>query len=122
MYSERLLDHFQHPRNVGELEAPAVTVEVENPACGDLMRLSIRFEGHRAAEVRYQTKGCTASVACGSALTELIAGRRRTELALIDVEAIVEAVGGLIPESRHAARLCADALGSLLQASADPAG
>lgn len=116
MYSQRLLEHFQHPRNVGKLDPPAVTVEVENPVCGDLMRLSVLFQEGKAAAVRYQTKGCTASVACGSALTELIVGRETREIAGIDAAAVVEAVGGLIPESRHAARLCVDAVTALLRA------
>src|SRR3954464_3284946 len=84
MYPERLLEHFQNPRNVGELPAPAVTVEVSNPACGDILRLSVRFEDGRAAEVRYKVRGCTASIAAGSALTEWIAGKTRGELADFD--------------------------------------
>ena len=57
MYPERLLEHFQNPRNVGELPPPAITVEVSNPACGDILRLSARFEGATAAEVRYKVRG-----------------------------------------------------------------
>src|SRR6516225_2027125 len=56
MYPERLLDHFQNPRNVGELEPPAVSVEVSNPACGDILRLSVRFEGSIATEARYKVR------------------------------------------------------------------
>ena len=69
MHSERLLEHFRNPRNVGILEPPATVVDVSNPACGDLLRLSVRFEGDRVAEVKYQVRGCTASIAAGSALT-----------------------------------------------------
>src|ERR1051326_2505084 len=109
MYSERLLEHFQHPRNVGELDAPAVTVEVSNPACGDIMRLAVRFEGDRAVEARYRVRGCTASIAAGSALTEWITGKRREEIAHFQRSDVEEAVGGLEAESKHAAVLCADA-------------
>src|ERR1017187_9520272 len=63
MYSTRLLDHFQNPRNVGELPPPAVTVEVSNPVCGDILRLSVEFRDGRVAEARYKTRGCTASSA-----------------------------------------------------------
>ncbi|HBY64376.1 MAG TPA: iron-sulfur cluster assembly scaffold protein, partial [Solibacterales bacterium] len=63
MYSERLLDHFKNPRHVGELAPPAVCVQVSNPACGDTLRLSVLFEGGRAVQVRFQTRGCTASIA-----------------------------------------------------------
>jgi len=121
MHSARLLDHFQNPRNVGELGPPAVTVAVENPACGDLMRLSIRIEAGRVSEVRYQTRGCTASVAAGSALTELVQGRNAAELDAIDSASVINALGGLIPESRHAAALCVDALREAIRKSRDVA-
>ena len=108
MYSERLLDHFQNPRNVGELPAPAVTVEVSNPACGDILRLSARFAEERVVEVRYKVRGCTASIAAGSALTEWLLGKRRGELAAFQPGVIEAALGGLQPESKHAAVLCGD--------------
>ena len=118
MYPERLLDHFQNPRNVGDLPAPAVTVEVSNPACGDIMRLSARFEQGRAVEARYKVRGCTASIAAGSALTEWIVGKSLEELSAFRPAIIDEAVGGLKPESKHAAVLCGDAVRALLRASA----
>ena len=116
MYSERLLEHFRNPRNVGELPPPAVTVTISQPVCGDILRLSARFEGDRVAEVRYKTRGCTASIAAGSALSEWMAGRTRAELASLCPETVAEAVGGLAPESRHAALLCVDAVRALLHA------
>lgn len=115
MYSQRLLDHFQNPRNVEELGPPAVTVEVTNPACGDILRLSVRFEGELAVEARYKTRGCTASIAAGSALTEWIAGKTRVELARLTPAVLEQAVGGLEPESKHAAELCVDGLRAVLQ-------
>jgi nitrogen fixation protein NifU and related proteins len=115
MYSERLLEHFQNPRNVGELAAPAVVIEVSNPACGDIMRLSARFEGDVAAEVRYKVRGCTASIAAGSALTEWIVGKTRAQIAAFQPSIVDEAVGGLPPESKHAGVLCADAVKLILK-------
>ena len=115
MHSQRLLDHFQNPRNVGELAPPAVTVEVTNPICGDILRLSVRFQGERAEEARYLTRGCTASIAAGSALTEWITGKTRAELGRLNAAAVEDAVGGLIPESKHAAVLCVDAVKALLK-------
>ena len=112
MYPPRLLDHFQNPRNVGELPPPAVTVEVSNPACGDILRLSARIEAGRIAEVRYKVRGCTASIAAGSALTEWLTGRTREELSMFTPEMIDDAVGGLPAASKHAAVLCADAVKS----------
>jgi len=110
MYSPLLLDHFQNPRNVGELPPPAVAVEVSNPACGDILRLSARFEGERVVEVRYKVRGCTASIAAGSALTEWLLGKERGDLAAFAPAAIETALGGLQPESKHAAVLCRDAV------------
>jgi nitrogen fixation protein NifU and related proteins len=118
VYSEAFLDHFKNPRNVGDLAAPAVTVEITNPACGDILRLAARFEDGRIAEVRYKVRGCTAAIASGSALTDWMLGKTRAELAALRAESIDEAVGGLIPESKHAAVLCVDAVRELLLKSA----
>jgi nitrogen fixation NifU-like protein len=114
MHSERLLDHFKSPRNVGELPPPAVRVDVSNPACGDMMRLSARFENDRVVEARYQVRGCTASIAAGSALTEWMIGKSRGELKALTAAVIEDAVGGLEPESKHAAVLCVDGLKQIL--------
>jgi nitrogen fixation NifU-like protein len=114
MYSDQLLDHFKNPRNVGELAAPAAVAEVSNPACGDILKLSARWEDGRVAEAAYKVRGCTASIAAGSALTVLIRGRTRRELEAITAAEIESAVGGLPPESKHAAVLCRDAIKALL--------
>src|SRR6202142_288411 len=106
MFSERLIDHFKNPRNVGELPPPAVSVSVSNPACGDLMRLSARFENGTVAEVRYQVKGCTASIAAGSALTAWMEGKTRDELKVLVPAVIERELDGLQPASKHAAVLC----------------
>jgi nitrogen fixation protein NifU and related proteins len=116
MYPDRLLDHFQNPRNVGELPPPALTIEVSNPACGDILRLSARVEDGRVAEARYKVRGCTASIAAGSALTEWLAGRTVEELRTFRPVTVEEAVGGLKAESKHAAVLCADGVKRLLGA------
>jgi nitrogen fixation protein NifU and related proteins len=114
MYSERLIEHFRNPRHVGELPSPAVVAEVTNPVCGDILRLSALFEGDCVTEARYRTRGCTASIAAGSALAEWMSGKTRTELAALCAADIEQAVGGLSPESRHAASLCIDAVRALL--------
>jgi len=120
VYSESFLDHFKNPRNVGELEPPAVTVEISNPACGDILRLSARFDDGRIVEVRYKVRGCTASIASGSALTEWMEGKTRAELAKVNAADIEAAVGGLIPESKHAAVLCVDGVKKLLSERTNP--
>jgi len=114
MYSESLLDHFQNPRNVGELPPPALTVEVSNPVCGDILRLSVEFREGRAVEVRYKTRGCTASIAAGSALTEWLCGKSAAEMVALSARDIEESVGGLSAESKHAAVLCVDAAKALV--------
>ena len=114
MFSEVFIDHFKNPRNVGELGPPAVTVEISNPICGDILRLSALFQDGRIAEVRYKVRGCTAAIASGSALTAWMEGRTREELASLKTSDVEAAVGGLIPESKHAAVLCVDGVRTLL--------
>jgi nitrogen fixation NifU-like protein len=118
MYSDLLLDHFKRPRNVGELPPPAIVVEVTNPACGDILKLSARFENGRIAEVAYKVRGCTATIAAGSALTELLLARNLNDIAALTPAHIEAAVGGLSPESKHAAILCRDAVKTLLMQQA----
>ena len=116
MYNEQLLDHFKNPRNVGELAPPAKTVEVVNPACGDVMRLSAMIDSGVVRAVAFKTKGCTASIAAGSLLTELISNRNVRELETVTTKSIEDGLGGLASESKHAAVLAIDALRALLRA------
>ncbi len=116
MYSPTLLDHFQNPRNAGELPAPAVIVEVSNPACGDIMRLSLVIEQDRLKDVRFKTRGCVAAIACGSLLTELIKGKSLEEASRVSAADVAAGVGGLPPASGHAAILAQDALKAALKA------
>ena len=116
MYSATLLDHFENPRNAGSLDPPAIQVRVEHPICGDILELAASFEGGRVSAARYRTRGCTASIAVGSALTELLIGKDATALANLTAEDIEAAVDGLPNESKHAAVLAADAVKALLKA------
>jgi nitrogen fixation protein NifU and related proteins len=115
MYSAQLLDHFQNPRNPGEVAAPDATAEIENPACGDVLRLTLKINSGRIAEIRFKAKGCVPSMACGSALTELVAGRTLEEIHLLRRETLIAAVGGLPQASTHAAQLALDALSAALR-------
>lgn len=112
--SPELIEHFRNPRNVGELAPPAVSVEVSNPICGDILRLSALIEDGRVAESRFKVRGCTASIAAGSALTGLLAGRDKARLKSLQAADVEQAVGGLSNESKHAAVLCIDAVRALL--------
>jgi nitrogen fixation NifU-like protein len=108
VHSDLLLEHFRNPRNIGQLPSPAISVDVTNPACGDLLRLSARFEDQKVVEARFQVRGCTASIAAGSALTEWMMGKTRAELRELTADTIESALGGLEPASKHAAVLCVD--------------
>src|SRR5579859_3947279 len=115
MYSEQLLDHFQNPRNGGELDDPDAAADIENPACGDILRLTLKIESGRIAEIRFKAKGCVPSMACASALTELVAGQTLDETRLLRRETLISAVGGLPQASTHAAQLALDTLAEALR-------
>jgi nitrogen fixation NifU-like protein len=114
MYSAQVLDHFQHPRNAGEISHPDVAVEIENPACGDILRLTLKIDSGRISELRFKAKGCVPAIACGSALTELISRKTLEEVRKLRREDLIAAVGGLPQASSHAAQLAMDALSAAL--------
>jgi nitrogen fixation NifU-like protein len=115
MYSAQLLDHFQNPRNAGDVSEADAVAEIENPACGDVLRLSLKIDSGRVAEIRFKAKGCVPSMACASALTELVAGRTLDEIRGLNRESLIAAVGGLPQASTHAAQLALDALAAALR-------
>jgi nitrogen fixation NifU-like protein len=114
MYSAQVLDHFQHPRNAGEVSDPDAAVEIENPACGDVLRLTLKFNSGCISEIRFKAKGCVPSMACGSALTELVWSKTPEEARKLRREDVIAAVGGLPQASSHAAQLAMDALSAAL--------
>jgi nitrogen fixation NifU-like protein len=114
MYSPQLLDHFQNPRNAGEIADADATAEIENPACGDVLRLSLKASADRVMRVRFKAKGCVAAIGCGSALTELVAGKTLDEAQRLEREDVIRAVGGLPQGSTHAAQLALDTLAAAL--------
>jgi len=115
MYSERLLDHFQNPRNPGEVSQADAIAEIENPACGDVLRLTLKIDSGRIAEIRFKAKGCVPSMACASALTELVTGQTLNETRGLQRETLIAAVGGLPQASTHAAQLALDTLSAALR-------
>jgi nitrogen fixation NifU-like protein len=114
MYSQKLLDHFHHPRNVGEIAGATAVVEVSNPACGDLMKLWAVVRDGRILDVKFKVAGCVPAVACGSWLTETVIGKLLAELAAFTPDQIASGLDGLPPASRHAAVLASDSLKHLL--------
>ncbi len=115
MYSPQLLDHFEHPRNSGELADADIRVRTENPACGDILELAIKMDAGRITAIRFRAKGCVAAMACASAMTQLAEGKSPEEALAIGKDAVIEAVGGLPPASGHAAQLAMDALQTALK-------
>ncbi|HET6933121.1 MAG TPA: iron-sulfur cluster assembly scaffold protein [Candidatus Acidoferrum sp.] len=119
MFSEIVLDHFQHPRNAGELAGATSVVEVSNPVCGDVLRLAVIVEGGIVREARFLCRGCTASIASASVLTEKVKGRRVSELKEMHAAEIAAELGGLPPASFHAAQLAEDAVKAIALKIAD---
>jgi len=118
MYSDKVLDHFHHPRNVGEIQDATVAVEMTNPVCGDVLKLWVIVRDGKVAEAKFKTQGCIPAVACGSWLTEAMLGKSPSELEALTPQQIEAALDGLPPASRHASVLAADALKLLLRAIA----
>jgi nitrogen fixation NifU-like protein len=115
VYSPELLDHFQNPRNVGDVETPDAFAQMENPACGDVLKLTAKLAGKQIANIRFRAKGCVPAMACGSAITELIKGKTIEEARQVSREELARAVGGLPEASGHAAQLTMDTLKVLLR-------
>jgi len=115
VYSAELLDHFQNPRNAGQVEAPDRAARLENPACGDILELTLKLEGRRIGDIRFRAKGCVPAMACGSAITELAKGKTLDEARQLSREELVQKVGGLPPASAHASHLAVDTLAALLR-------
>jgi nitrogen fixation NifU-like protein len=118
MFTPALLDHFQNPRNAGELPDANVKIESSNPVCGDVLQLAARIESGTVREIRFLCRGCTASIACASMLTESVQGRELRALLDVTPESLAASLGGLPPASFHAATLAHDALQQLLRAAA----
>jgi nitrogen fixation NifU-like protein len=114
MYSPQVLDHFEHPRNSGVLDGSDASVKMENPACGDVLQLMAKSAGGRIKEIRFLARGCVASMACGSALTELVKNKSIAEARAMSRDELLSAVGGLPPASFHASHLAMDALKAVL--------
>src|ERR1051325_10299966 len=100
-YSDKVLEHFEHPRNVGELNSADAMVRLEHPVCGDIMSLAVKLSDGHIGEVRFRTRGCVASIAAGSCLTEMIAGKSLAEAAAFRREELLDALGGLTNASMH---------------------
>jgi nitrogen fixation protein NifU and related proteins len=115
MYSAQVLDHFQHPRNAGEVVNPDSSVQIDNPACGDVLKLTLRVVDGHIQEIRFLVQGCVPTMACASLLTELVQGRTIAEARQLRREKLVTVIGGLPKASLHASHLAMDALNAALK-------
>jgi nitrogen fixation NifU-like protein len=110
MYSQKVLDHFMNPRNVGEiLDADGVGME-GNPTCGDAMQIFIKVENDRIVDAKFRTFGCGAAIAVSSMITEMVKGKTIDEALSISKEVVAQELGGLPPQKMHCSNLGADAL------------
>lgn len=110
MYSEKVMDHFTNPRNVGEIpDADGVGTE-GNPTCGDVMKISIKVEEGKIVDAKFKTFGCGAAIAVSSMVTEMVKGKTLEEALRITKESVAEELDGLPPQKMHCSNLGADAL------------
>jgi nitrogen fixation NifU-like protein len=110
MYSDRVMDHFTNPRNVGDMEdADGVGIE-GNPTCGDAMKIYIKVRDGKIVDAKFKTFGCGAAIAVSSIVTEMVKGKTLDEALSISKEAVAQELGGLPPQKMHCSNLGADAL------------
>ena len=114
LYSEKVMDHFANPRNVGELENPDGVGEVGNAKCGDIMKMFLKIDGGKITDVRFKTFGCGAAIATSSMATELIKGQTIEEALKLTNKAVVEALDGLPPAKPHCSVLAEQAIKTAL--------
>ena len=115
MYSEKVMDHFTNPRNVGEVDEADGTGTVGNPECGDIMKLTIKVEDDQITDVKFKTFGCGAAIATSSMVTELVKGINLKDADDISNATVAEALDGLPPVKMHCSNLAADALHAAIE-------
>jgi NifU-like protein involved in Fe-S cluster formation len=116
-YSDAFKDHLAHPRNAGELADANASADESNPVCGDRLRLSLRISDGRIQAARFLAYGCPPTLACGSALAEMLEGMAVTDALKLSRKEIVNAVGGLPSRKQHAAALAIETLRVAIQVS-----
>lgn len=114
-YSDKVMDHFMNPRNVGELADADGVGQVGNPSCGDIMKLYIKVEEGRIVDCKFKTFGCGAAIATSSMVTEMVIGKTIEEALTITKQAVAEALDGLPPQKMHCSNLAADALKAAIE-------
>ena len=115
MYSEKVMDHFSNPRNVGELENPSGTGTVGNAKCGDIMKMDIQVENGVITDVKFKTFGCGAAIATSSMATEMVKGKTIDEALQLTNKAVAEALDGLPPVKIHCSMLAEEAIKAAIE-------
>ena len=115
MYTEKVMDHFSNPRNIGEIENADGVGEVGNPVCGDMMSFYINVKDDRIADIKFKTFGCVAAIAVSSMVTEMALGKTLDEAKKITKKSVAESLDGLPKEKMHCSNLGADALARAIE-------
>lgn len=110
MYSDKVMDHFTNPRNVGDMPDADGVGTVGNPTCGDAMKIYIKVKEGKIVDAKFKTFGCGAAIAVSSMVTEMVIGKTLDEALAISKEAVANELGGLPPQKMHCSNLGADAL------------
>ena len=114
MYSDKVIEHFSNPRNVGEIEDASGSGTVGNPKCGDIMKMDIKVEDGIITDVKFKTFGCGAAIATSSMATEMVKGKSIDEALELTNQAVAEALGGLPPVKMHCSMLAEQAIHAAL--------
>ena len=115
MYSEKVMEHFSNPRNIGEIENANGVGEVGNPVCGDMMSFYIKVENDKIADIKFKTFGCVAAIAVSSMVSEMAMGKTLDEAKKITKKSVAESLNGLPKEKMHCSNLGADALAKAIE-------
>ena len=115
MYSDKVIDHFSNPRNVGEIENASGSGTVGNPKCGDIMKMDIKVEDGVITDVKFKTFGCGAAIATSSMATEMVKGKRIEEALQLTNQAVAEALDGLPPVKMHCSMLAEQAIHAAIE-------
>ena len=115
MYSEKVMDHFSNPRNVGEIEDASGTGTVGNAKCGDIMKMDIKVENGIIVDVKFKTFGCGAAIATSSMATEMVKGKTIDEALQLTNKAVAEALDGLPPVKMHCSMLAEQAIHAAIE-------
>jgi nitrogen fixation NifU-like protein len=110
MYTDKVMDHFSNPRNVGEIQDADGVGEVGNAVCGDIMKIYLKINDNRIEDIKFKTFGCGAAIATRSMVTELVKGKTLDEAMQVTNEVVAEALDGLPPQKMHCSNLAADAM------------